>query len=56
VCLSSEARRHDHRPPGPCRQIAGILGYGEHELTGENTMKVYARYGIDLNKIPELRF
>lgn len=37
-------------------RIADILGYSEHELTGENTMKVYARYGMDLNKIPELRF
>lgn len=37
-------------------RIARLLGYGEDELTGENTIKVYSRYGIDLNKIPELRF
>jgi adenylate cyclase, class 2 len=37
-------------------RIARLLGYAEDELTGENTIKVYARYGIDLNNIPELRF
>lgn len=37
-------------------RVARLLGYRENELTGENTIKVYARYGIDLNKIPELRF
>lgn len=37
-------------------RVARLLGYGENELTGENTIKVYARYGIDLNEIPELRF
>ncbi|TDC29058.1 adenylate cyclase, partial [Kribbella albertanoniae] len=31
-------------------------GVGEAELTGENTTKVYARYGIDLGAIRELRF
>ncbi|MCP2259240.1 adenylate cyclase, class 2 [Streptoalloteichus tenebrarius] len=37
-------------------RVAGLLGYAETDLTGENTIKVYARYGIDLNTIPELRF
>ena len=37
-------------------RLAGLLGYAEHQLTGENTMKVYARYGIELSGIQELRF
>jgi adenylate cyclase class 2 len=37
-------------------RVAGLLGYTEAELTGENTIKVYARYGIDLGTIAELRF
>lgn len=37
-------------------RIAGVLGYPETDLTGENTIKIYARYGIDLNTIPALRF
>ncbi|WP_369371718.1 class IV adenylate cyclase [Promicromonospora sp. Populi] len=37
-------------------RVAGLLGYSESDLTGENTIKVYARYGIDLTSIPELRF
>lgn len=37
-------------------RVARLLGYPEEDLTGENTMKVYARYGIDLTSIPELRF
>jgi len=28
----------------------------EDRLTGENTLKVYARYGIDLRDHPDLRF
>jgi len=36
--------------------VAEQLGYKEEELTGENTMKVYARYGIDLAAIEQLRF
>lgn len=32
------------------------LGYREDQLAGENTTKVYARYGIDLASIAELRF
>ncbi|APU14296.1 MULTISPECIES: class IV adenylate cyclase [Actinoalloteichus] len=35
---------------------AARLGFVEHQLTGENTTKVYARYGIDLTRIRELRF
>ncbi|GAA0978000.1 CYTH domain-containing protein [Nocardiopsis tropica] len=37
-------------------RIAALLGYGESDLTGENTTKVYARYGIDLAAITDLRF
>lgn len=37
-------------------RVASLLGYTEADLTGENTIKIYARYGIDLNTIPELRF
>ena len=37
-------------------RVAGLLGYGEDQLTGENTVKVYARYGVDLTAIPNLRF
>lgn len=37
-------------------RVAGLLGHPEADLTGENTIKIYARYGIDLNTIPELRF
>ncbi|MGB3438204.1 MAG: CYTH domain-containing protein [Actinophytocola sp.] len=37
-------------------RIAALLGYTENDLTGENTIKIYARYGIDLNTIRELRF
>lgn len=37
-------------------RVAGLLGYGEDQLTGENTVKVYARYGIDLTAIQDLRF
>lgn len=36
--------------------IAGKLGYRKDQLTGENTTKVYARYGIDLADIADLRF
>ncbi|MGI6872925.1 class IV adenylate cyclase [Amycolatopsis sp. 3B14] len=37
-------------------RVAGLLGFTEDRLTGENTIKVYARYGIDLASIPRLRF
>jgi len=37
-------------------RVADLLGYQDTELTGENTIKVYARYGIDLNTITDLRF
>ena len=37
-------------------QIAAQLGYAESDLTGENTIKIYARHGIDLNTVRELRF
>lgn len=37
-------------------RVARLLGFTEDQLTGENTIKVYARYGIDLTAITELRF
>lgn len=37
-------------------QTAIKLGYTMKDLTGENTDKVYARYGIDLTQIKDLRF
>jgi adenylate cyclase, class 2 len=37
-------------------RVASLLGYTEADLTGENTIKIYARYGIDLNTIRELKF
>jgi adenylate cyclase class 2 len=37
-------------------RVAGLLGYTDADLTGENTIKIYARYGIDLNTVPALRF
>jgi adenylate cyclase class 2 len=37
-------------------EVAGVLGIDEGRLTGENTIKVYARYGIDLTTIHDLRF
>jgi adenylate cyclase class 2 len=37
-------------------RVADLLGFTDDQLTGENTIKVYARYGIDLASLPELRF
>jgi adenylate cyclase, class 2 len=37
-------------------RVAALLGIPEDVLTGENTVKVYARYGIDLFAHPQLRF
>ncbi len=37
-------------------RVAELLGYTEADLTGENTIKIYADHGIDLNSIGELRF
>ncbi|MEI8410605.1 MULTISPECIES: CYTH domain-containing protein [unclassified Kribbella] len=42
-----------------CEHVVGVgklLGVSEDRLTGENTVKVYARYGIDLAGIRDLRF
>jgi adenylate cyclase class 2 len=36
--------------------VASMLGLSADQLTGENTVKVYARYGIDLGELSELRF
>jgi adenylate cyclase, class 2 len=37
-------------------EVAQMLGFTEDQLTGMNTTKVYAHYGIDLAAISELRF
>jgi adenylate cyclase class 2 len=37
-------------------RVAGRLGHRESEVTGKNTTAVYARYGIDLTTIADLRF
>lgn len=37
-------------------RIAALLGFTESDLTGANTIKIYAQHGIDLNAIRELRF
>ena len=37
-------------------RVGEALGVSENGLTGENTVNVYARYGIDLTEIAELRF
>ncbi|TDO35196.1 adenylate cyclase class 2 [Kribbella sp. VKM Ac-2527] len=37
-------------------EVGKLLGVSEDRLTGENTIKVYARYGIDLGGIDDLRF
>ncbi|MFF5207880.1 class IV adenylate cyclase [Streptosporangium sp. NPDC000396] len=49
--LEIEAGSRDH-----VIGVARRLGYDESQLTGENTIKVYARYGIDLTTITDLRF
>lgn len=46
-----EGRDRDH-----VVAAAAALGFQESDLTGENTTKVYARYGIDLASITDLRF
>ncbi|WP_037464226.1 CYTH domain-containing protein [Shimazuella kribbensis] len=37
-------------------RVAQMLGYRQDQLVGENTLKIYAHYGIDLKKIEDLRF
>ncbi|TCP66443.1 class IV adenylate cyclase [Baia soyae] len=37
-------------------QVAGLLGYVDSQLTGENTIKIYKQHGIDLNSTPNLQF
>ncbi|MEU3212989.1 CYTH domain-containing protein [Nocardiopsis alba] len=37
-------------------RVAALLGFDESSLTGENTTKVYARYGVGLSGIADLRF
>ncbi|WP_109506668.1 class IV adenylate cyclase [Nocardioides speluncae] len=49
--LEIEGQSRDH-----VVEVAGRLGIDQADLTGENTTKVYARYGIDLAAYPDLRF
>jgi adenylate cyclase class 2 len=49
--LEIEGDSHQH-----VVEVAAMLGIPEDRLTGENTVKVYARYGIDLGSIRDLRF
>ena len=49
--LEIEGRSREH-----VVEVGRMLGVSEHDLTGENTTKVYSRYGIDLGAIGELRF
>jgi hypothetical protein len=37
-------------------EVAGLLGISDRSTGLENTIKVYARYGIDLTTIEDLRF
>jgi adenylate cyclase class 2 len=37
-------------------EVAQMLGFDKEQLIGENTLKIYAKYGIDLRTIPDLRF
>jgi adenylate cyclase class 2 len=36
-------------------RTATLLGYTREDLTAENTIKIYRRYGHELNDLPELR-
>lgn len=58
MCLTSGVHRVDHprRSSAEVIRVAGLLGFTETDLTGENTIKISARYCIDLNAIRELRF
>jgi adenylate cyclase class 2 len=49
--LEIEGRSREH-----VLEVSRMLGASADDLTGENTTKVYARYGIDLPAIADLRF
>jgi len=38
------------------KECAKLLGYKASDLTAENNQKIYLRYGIDIEKKPDLRF
>jgi adenylate cyclase class 2 len=44
------------RSPEHVLRVAATLGYAPEALTGANTTEIYARHGIDLESISELRF
>ncbi|MEN3263398.1 CYTH domain-containing protein [Pseudonocardia sp.] len=50
VYVEIEGRSRDH-----VIEVARLLGFTETDLTGENTTKIYSRYGIDLSSISDLR-
>ena len=37
------------------KKAAVVLGFEESSLTGENTQKIYQKYGIDIEREPNLR-
>ena len=47
--IEGESREHVIR-------VAGLLGYGEEQLSTEGTVEIYARHGIVLASISDLRF
>lgn len=49
--LEIEADTHDD-----VLRVAGLLGFAGQDLTSENTIKIYRRYGYDLDTVPQLRF
>lgn len=50
ICLELEST-HEAK----IRDVAKLLGFTNKQLTGENIQKIYARFGIDLDKEKELR-
>jgi adenylate cyclase class 2 len=42
--------------PATIYDTASRLGYTKHDLTSQNTTKIYAHYGIDLAAVANLRF
>jgi adenylate cyclase class 2 len=49
--LEIEGQSRDH-----VIEVAAALNIPEEQLTGENTTRIYARHGIDLSSIRDLRF
>lgn len=49
--LEIEADTHDD-----VLRVADLLGYAGDDLTPQNTIKIYQRYGYDPDSIADLRF